>query len=325
MSYLGTDYYDCNKNDELMLDPRLAEYVKKRQYYKEHDLETKFLQKKYSITEDDMRKIKAYKKGHKKVYQDVHKDLIDPSEAKFPSNDFEKDKRLERIKAKQQRETDANNQRHDFGVISKSYDMYRKDRPFASASGNDFAKSSFHPMEWLASSNDEVRNYDDNVRPSESLGGTNTYVNPKSKYNSYISNDTTVNNGNDNTLDSIIGQLDSYKNTADGTNYRNMMFDDDNERNMPNEKYNGLRDNEAEYNAVPFMGSNNGFDRDIGVDTYMKFGTTPFRSGKSLGYPSTIEHSFNYISPDIQDPNHVVSERGIPSRGFNKMRNKRNI
>ena len=45
MSYLGTDYYDCNKNDELMLDPRLAEYVKKRQYYKEHDLETKFLQK----------------------------------------------------------------------------------------------------------------------------------------------------------------------------------------------------------------------------------------------------------------------------------------
>ena len=83
--------------------------------------------------------------------------------------------------------------------------------------------------------------------------------------------------------------------------------------------------NEAEYNAVPFMGSNNGFDRDIGVDTYMKFGTTPFRSGKSLGYPSTIEHSFNYISPDIQDPNHVVSERGIPSRGFNKMRNKRNI
>lgn len=44
---------------------------------------------------------------------------------------------------------------------------------------------------------------------------------------------------------------------------------------------------------------------------------------KSLGYPNYSDHSFQYISEDIQDPNHVVlpfPRGGVPSRLENNYR-----
>lgn len=44
---------------------------------------------------------------------------------------------------------------------------------------------------------------------------------------------------------------------------------------------------------------------------------------KSTGYPSTFEHNFNYISNNMQLPEHSCEERGFPSRSLNKSVNKK--
>lgn len=321
MSYLDSNYYDCNKNDEMGLEPRLLEYIKKRKFFKENNINNDYLDKEFAITKTDISKIKAYMKGDKKNYTDNHhSDYVDMSSASFPSSELKKDPRLDRIKAKQKKETEASEQRHDYNIISKSYDMYRSDRPFASASGNDFSKSSFHPNEWFKNSKDEMtdlinnNNNNNDFVPKKSYSNSNTYVNPRSSYNGYFNgnhNDqNNQNNQNNHTIDDIIGKIDSYKKESG---------------RVPNRG----GSNDYNYKPVPYMGNNfvnndnnnnNIKTLDIDVDSNMKFGlgNTPLRAGKSLGYPNTIEHSFSYISPDIQDPNHVVMDRGIPSRAFNK-------
>lgn len=317
MSYLNSNYYDCNMNDDLGLEPRLLEYIKKKKFFKENNIEVDFLDKQFSISKNDLTKIKAFMKSDKKNYIDSHTDMVDMSTATFPSSHLQKDTRLERIKAKQKKETDANEQRHDYGIISKSYDMYRDDRPFASACGNDFTKSNFNPNDWFKNSKDEISepNYQDYklntvAKSNKPLYETNTYVNPKSSYNGYLDSNTIV-NSNNGTVDEIIGKLDTYTNTNTQTN-----------------TFNKKKEYENQYQAVPFMTNNsnlidssNNFNqnnKDVDVDSYMRLGNTPLRAGKTLGYPSVMEHSFSYISSDIQDPNHVVMDRGIPSRVFNK-------
>lgn len=323
MSYLDSNYYDCNKNDDIGLEPRLFEYVKKRQFFKENGIDTSLLEKEFALTKTDIVKIKAYVKGDKEKYSNGHQDMIDYSQARFPSDEFKKDIRLERIKAKQKKEADANDQRHDYGMISKTYDMYREDRPFASASGNDFTKSDFHPTDWFKNSRDEIAELDTN----SSNGGffeNNTYVNPRSSYNGYLDSHTTVKSDN-HTIDDIIGKLDTYTKQSEKIPRRENSMDVDYKRMIPANNNNNLRCTENTYKPMPFMGADGSTShnlgssiRDMDVDSHMRFGETPMRAGKSLGYPSVLEHAFSYISQDIQDPNHVVMDRGVPSRAFNK-------
>lgn len=323
MSYLDSNYYDCNKNDNLGLEPRLMEYMKKKQFFRENNIDPSLLEKEFAITKSDLNKIKAYMKGDKEKYSNSHTDMIDYSKAQFPSDEFKKDPRMDRIKAKQKRENDASEQRHDYGIISKSYDMYRNDRPFASASGNDFSKSSFHPNDWFKSSRDEMveRDLQNDFLSSgkSSFSENNTYVNPRSSYNGYLDSHTTISN-NSHTIDEILGKIDSYKKNSEYIPKRENPMDINYNLNIKSR-----RSTENNYKPLPFMSNSNLVDappnggiRDMDVDSDMRFGITPMRAGKSLGYPSVMEHSFSYITPDIQDPNHVVSDRGIASRGFNK-------
>jgi hypothetical protein len=67
------------------------------------------------------------------------------------------------------------------------------------------------------------------------------------------------------------------------------------------------------------IGSLNSLNKDIEVDTYIRFGTTtPPWAAKLLCYKSTAEHSFSFIDSDIQNPDYVIMDRWIPSRSFNK-------
>lgn len=335
MSYVNS-YYDCTKEDDMMLEPRLMEYIKKKKFYKENGIEIEFLDKEYGISKSDSAKIKAYLKGDKLAQNDIYRDFIDPSEASFPSEGI-KDARMERIKMKQKKEAEANEQRHDYGIISKSYDMYRNDRPFASATGDDFRKSSFSPEDWFKNSRDEMVDFDNEQKKmmdqklkssgrsgksNRSFSQSNTYVNPRSSFNGYLSPNDVV-KSDQHTIDSILGQLNSYTKRDEKIPYRQNDMDLDYKRMIPNNSNCNRRETENNYRPMPFMangenGVRDNLTKDVDVDSFMRFGTTPLRGGKSLGYPSTAEHSFSYIASDIQDPNHVVMERGVPSRAFNK-------
>lgn len=312
MSY--NSYANYDDDDKLMLEPRLYEYLQKKKYYQQNDIETNDLKNEYAISKDDMVKIRAFLRGED-AQNNYHQEFIDISGAQFPSSSFKKDPRFDRIKEKQKREKGAKDQRQDYGIISQGYDMYRDDRPFASAVGNDFNTKNFHPNEWLASSKNENEwtpyKTDSNEIREKTKGKafhkSNTYENPKSSYNSYLSNDTRVNNDSF-TVDNIIGGIDSYKNKVARNPYE---FSQNRMGGQSTEK----REFENNYRAVPLMGKGGQIDSD--VDTYMRFGTAPSRGGKSLGYPNPMEHYFSYVSNDMQVPEHVVSNRGIPSRAYN--------
>jgi hypothetical protein len=306
----SSNYYDYSKNDDISIEPRLLEYIKKKKYYNDNDINAEHLDRDYLITNQDMIQIRSYLRGDKKKETNKYQDFIDTGDSQFPSEKLKKDPRFDRVKQKQQRDADAQVQRHNYGSISRTYDMYRKDRPFASALGNDFVKSKFNPNEWLTESRTE-RSFNpnevngDNNRSSSGLFSTNTYVHPKSTYNSYIGDNTTLENDRQ-SIDDMIGNLNSYNKRINNTKFLNSSMNTDRMTDM---------EMDNSYNSTSCMGNGPG---NIDVDTYVRYGTTPSRGGKSLGYPNPMEHYFEYISNDLQLPEHVVSQRGMPSRSFNK-------
>ena len=53
-----------------MLEPRLAEYIKKKQFYAQNDIEPVVqLEQEYSISEYDKKTIRSYLKGDTKKYE----------------------------------------------------------------------------------------------------------------------------------------------------------------------------------------------------------------------------------------------------------------
>lgn len=304
-----SNYYDYSKDDNISIEPRLLEFIKKKKYYNDNDIANDTLDHEYMITSQDMIKIRSYLRGDKKTETNKYQDFIDTTSSDFPSQKIKKDPRFDRIKQKQQRDSDAQVQRHNYGSISRTFDMYRKDRPFASALGNDFDKSDFHPNEWMHESRME-RPFNPNESNGDNISGaglhsSNTYVHPRSKYNGYIGDNTMLEN-DQKTINNMIGNLNTYKKRIDNTNFLDSSLSSD-----------SFRENENNYNPVPYMGNGVG-SNDIDVDTYVRYGTTPSRGGKSLGYPNPMEHYFEYISNDIQVPEHTVSQRGMPSRLLNK-------
>ena len=96
-----TDYYDCTKDDEILLEPRLSEYLKKKKYFRDNGIESTTMEQEYYITNKDMQKIRAYLRGEKCVTNNKYQDFVDPTQSEFPSTKI-KDKRMERIKKKQE-------------------------------------------------------------------------------------------------------------------------------------------------------------------------------------------------------------------------------
>lgn len=321
---------------EIKLEPRLAEYLRKKKYYKENNINDNLIEKEYNISKNDIEKIKMYfesKKSKKKMFDNVntyHTDYVDTRGQSFPSMLEQKDKRLKRIEEKQQRDRDANQQRQNYDIISRGFDMYRDDRKFASAAGNDF-KSLFNPEDWFHKGRNQEEIESDFENPNVSqvtdmrrrYANTNVYKNepPQIRYNDYMTRgcneDLSKNKQNEPySLDSIIGNLQSYKQNTYRTYDRKNDIDATTNVMMPHNNSNNKRDMENNYKAMPYM--NGSSLRDVDVENYLSYGTGQVRAKKSRGYPNWVEHHFDYISDDIQKPEHAVFERGMPSRMHNK-------
>lgn len=114
-------------------------------------------------------------------------------------------------------------------------------------------------------------------------------------------------------LGEIIGQLDSYGNKINKTYQHMSEMDTDHKVVIPNITSNGKRSlNSSSYRPVPFVGRTEGI-RNIDAESEMRDSLTT-RGGKSYGYHNPAEHYYDYISSDIQDPDHVVFNPGISTR-----------
>lgn len=95
----------CENN--IMLEPRLQEYIKKKKTYKKSGFVPCIsLEKQYQITEMDIKVMKAFLKGNKQIYGKYFitdnieraKDFDEENKNFFPSRHFEKDPRVPDIK-----------------------------------------------------------------------------------------------------------------------------------------------------------------------------------------------------------------------------------
>jgi hypothetical protein len=331
--YYDSSYHDFSKDDDIDLEPRLVEYLKKKKYNKKFGIDVSNLEKDFNIIDSDMVRIRSHFRGDKKGTIRLS-DYIDPSSATFPSNSFKKDDRFDRIKKKQQADADAKMQKSNYGLINKGYDMYRQDRPFASATGDDFKSKEFHPNQWFQNSRDvsteecnpystddfnknvDYDRFDANDSNKMSMRESNTYVHPKSVYNGYLQRNSKLED-DPHSIDAIIGKMNSYRNKVTKPFNQENQMDLDTKVVTQNARYNGKRETENTYQAVPLMMDGYGNGRDIDVDTFVRMKAGKYHN-KSVGYPNPVDHYFNFISNDIQQPEHVVNMRGIPSRLLNK-------
>lgn len=272
-----------NSTYKIDMEPRLAEYLKKKQYYKKNNIDSSNLENEFGITKDDLMKIRAYLRNDK---IDHHSEFIKIGVSTFPSDKFASDPRFERMKKKTDKVKEAIASKSNLKHLEKEYDMYRQDRTYASLTNNDFS-SHAEPL-FMQESRDD-RMYNPNVSmlsyndSKASISKNNTYIHPKSRYNGYLDSQFKINS------DVIPDVATKFDDSEGGSKIFGRTMSD-------------MRSNLS----------------DIDTDTFIRFGETPSRSKKSLGYPSTFEHQFDYISDDLQMAEHTVSHRGMPSRAYNK-------
>jgi hypothetical protein len=326
--------FNDNDGSSISFDPRLREYIEKKRYYAENDIEPVVpLESQYNISDVDRRIIRSYMKGDIKTYDRRVKrssTMVDPSNQKFPSSEFEYDHRFDRLKKKLERERAAQGQRQNYGIMQQKYDMYDSDREYASPVGNDRngyfdrRRSNDFPSDDRDYKDDllmDSREFVDNPHLLKHPSRKNMYHHPpRIQYNvrQQLADSGYRRRGrgldHDSNISNIIGNLDTYSKKVNRTYNYSSDMDLDSKVVTPYmncKKYGG----ENSYTSVPYMTGGN--IRDVDVESFIKSGI-PSRGSRSLGYNNPAEHYFQYISDDIQDPDHVVMDRGVPTRLLNK-------
>ncbi len=318
------DFKNINLDNNLTFEPRLQEYLKKLIYYRKNNIQpSSDLEREFNITKEDKIKIKAFLSGKKDIYSKESHDkysVVEDTGFEIKYDDFKKDPRYERLQKKIQRDKDANNNRYNYGQ-----------GPEITGYNNNFSGTDFitdeEPNHFL-DSKPYMSDFYLNVRNNKNER-TYEYNPPTIQYRQRLHHSQNKDEINalphNPKLDDLIGKLDSYREHTNTIYQYSSDMDFENKINVPsvnsrNKKY----VNTSQYQAVPLRSDGVnliGGTRDVDVENCLMKGL-PERDAKfkSLGYPNYSDHSFQFISGDIQDPNHVVlpfSRGGINSRNQN--------
>jgi hypothetical protein len=326
------DFSNAMCNDGIMLEPRLMEYMNRKKMYKDNDIESSVsLEKIYSITRDDKKRISGYMKGKRNLYTshtlntDSH--FIDPSKNKFVTLEAESrslDPHFAKLQQKMQRHRDANTSRSNFSGMGNVY----QDTPY------DFTNQPLsRPTASRYTSQEEDDDYLLDSRDTELFDNPHYIHHPKRRSNMTYHNKpkTSMNNRlcardlgyredkeHSRAIDKIIGTFDSYANQQGNSLYRCAEIDMNSKRFIPSTASGNKREHKTTYQAVPYMSGINGI-ANIDMGNSLQYGVNS-RAGKEFGYKNPVEHYYDYIDQDMQQPDHVVHDRGFPSRAENKTR-----
>jgi hypothetical protein len=328
--------------NKIILEPRLEEYMNRKRTLVKNNIRDNSLERSYNITKEDIKLIKSYRSERNSCKSILNTDTfgnfdgfieVDVAEPK-PSDAVIYDKRFERVHKKMQLDKDANNNRIDTSNLSRNYDLFGKST-FSSAIGNDtyndfdeaFKRGTNLTQDIMVNSREESNQSQYNPyliqQPSNS---TQTHYQPRIQYNQRVYNDEYDSySKHQSSLDNIIGSVDTYRNKLDkDDNYNsdskyNTQYNLNDNTSQNRFESNRLEANRnvlnCEYKAVPMM--TGGDLKNIDIENYIKYGV-PTSKAKSLGFENPVEHYFQYIDSDIQDPSHVVFDRPSLSRMSNK-------
>jgi hypothetical protein len=307
-------------NDGIMLDPRLRNYIQYRKAYERDGIDTGVpLEKMFQISKEDLKTIRKFTHGKRDLYTmkklgSSETNFVKRIKQKFENvNDkFKNDPHYKKIQEKMKKTRDADAQRNNYKTIENNYDMYSDNEltnrnilnikyknqirtPYDTNENKkrDLIYKNRNKNKFLLDSNDDDLKYDN----------PNHIFHPKRRSNMVYHNEpkislnerlrTNIKNNNVSKINESIKMTDKYR------------------KKIGTHSYSHTRDLDS-------YGDNL---RSIDADTDMRFGVNS-RGGKSLGYKNPFEHQFQYIDDDLQHPDHVVNDRGISTRLYNKSRRK---
>jgi len=326
------------------LEPRLLEYLNRKKFFKQNSIDSTTLEKEYQITRKDKEVINAYLSKNKSLQKDLtkemHCDFIKPNSPTKPPTSQElmsSDPRFARLRNKLMKEKEARNTKEDISNLSRTYDLFAGTA--YSSMGGDFALQSMREdndnnldFDRLFSQTNSTTQDRINVNSREEITSKNSKQNKyfidnnidpllrKHKTPSIHYNQVAYNNQYNSytphrpTLDNISDKIDNYKKKI------NTSIDDFNSDKYYNN--NVLNQNPCKkdqimdmYKYVPEM--TQGELKDVNIENYVKYGM-PTSKAKSIGFENPVEHYFQYIDNDIQDPDHVCFSRPQLSRLSNR-------
>lgn len=343
----------CDGN--IMLEPRLIEYLNKREYYKKHPNIKPCInpEKEFSITKHDLHKIKSVLMGKTDVYDyknnELNKSHMKPKQY-FPSNEFRDDKRVQKITPEIPKKiTNRGMFVPDKG--QKYYEGPVKDVDTI-MDGRDFMSNNEPKMNTSSSFNMNESRFDPRVddripRGNLDPNAINSHYNvsgqidtrrysseshdhSKEQYDNNLITREMLSGPNSVGSGRSTGPLsfNFFKSTSQSNpNQFSEMSDMDTANRIVIPKVSSSPNkgiNTSDYMAVPYMGGGSN-DRDTNLETDMLRGM-PTRTQKSYGFRNPEEHHYNYIDPHLQsDQNTVMSfpRGGEQTRGANRQ-NARN-
>lgn len=307
---------DCN---QLSLEPRLQEYIRKRKFYAENNIQVEVpIEKEFQITNNDLKIIKAFFQGRRDMYEQGNKEF----------NELNKNKK------KKKQYFESKSYRDDDPRVQK-INPIRKDKPanlgmFVPDDGDYYYESDIRDV-------DEIMDYRDlsdtnkniNKRHNKHFNSrlnpyidSRTYdksellsqykVNRPSKYDDYgrdPRNRYTVNELENNNLESEnIKTHTRYGETARPSRSGKSRMDKDNKRSMSTQDYVfGLNKKKTLRNAD--------------CETELMRGV-PHHTLKTCGYRNPQEHYFDYIDDDLQNPDDSTFELGPRGGASTRLTNR---
>jgi len=295
------DFKNIDIDNNLTFEPRLQEYIKKLNYYKKYNIAPPFnLEREYSITREDKIKIKNFLHGRYDItkieLQEERDEYVIPAQNTFgiTHDDYKKDPRYERLQKKLQRDRDATQNRHSYG---NGAEIQGNDNKFITDEQYQKLEESKHFLDNKPYYSDYALNVGHHSKRVYDVHPLKIQYNQRPHNSQH--RDSRQDLPHDNNLSNIIAKLDSFKKHTN-TIYQHPQHMDI----YSNQKINNNNQ------AVPMRGNRVnliGGTRDVDIENCLIKGL-PERNAKfkSLGYPNYSDHSFGYISGDIQDPKHVV-------------------
>lgn len=299
-------------NGEITLEPRLQEYVNKLRYYKNNNIAPCIdLEREFQITSEDRVLLKQFLSGNKNVYGQNFQNSLNQNnsgfvQTGFQSNEFKNDPRFARLQKKLQRDREANQMRYSYGNNNQAVQQFlyennnqnftTDEQFFKEQEDNLFLDSKPYMSDYylnVKNKSDRVYHYEPQIQYKQRLAykqkGDSREL--PHAYN----------------LSQIITELDTYRDLTN-TDYQNSSYFDMNTKvNTPAIYSNNKRNiNTSKYQAVPFMKKIGG-QMDVDVENKLMKGLPDTNAKfKSIGYPNPSEHYFDYISNDMQKPEHTV-------------------
>jgi len=335
-------------NNGIYLEPRLQAFIEKKKYYRKNNIVPSIAPEiEFQITHSDAQRLKNWMNGDKDIYNhntqeqyqnlDISQDLERNPDSAAPKFDFDPeaaykaDERYTRFAKKMERNEAAQSQRYNRDSLGQDFENAWKpltnlhiSDPEIGCNTHNF-RNQYDERNFIIGKNSSQ---DTKSYPNKYKTTVNPQISQQNKYYDLYEEDRQVapkldyknrtrmqetNMYHNPDIENILGKLDTYERKIQRSYQHKSEMDTETKINIPSLSSNGKKNlNTSSYHSMPFMGRGEGI-RDINSEILMQNGSHT-RTSKSFGYFNPVEHYYDYISDDMQRPEHSVFERGSSTR-----------